>query len=131
MLPCFCRSYTIPHMAVADHCVSWGGVLGGFGSYLVIWAFLGMSTLITLGKDYISARSSRFAGQMTIWHNLLAIWLWRYLMSAIEGICFPGIVSVLDLINHYLPSYFLWSTGLLLGMLVTKKTAGRDGELLL
>lgn len=60
--------------------------------------------------------------QMIIWHNLLAIWLWRYFISALEAIGIPGIVSVLGLILYYIPTYFLWVTGFFFLMLVTKKT---------
>jgi len=63
---------------------------------------------------------------MTIWHNLLAMWLWRYLISGIEGISIPGVVSIIDLIIHYLPSYFLLTTAFLLAMLVTKKTSDTE-----
>ena len=59
---------------------------------------------------------------MIIWQNLLAIWLWRYFISAIEAIGIPGIVSVLGVILYYIPTYFLWVTGFMFLMLVTKKT---------
>ncbi|WWD19771.1 hypothetical protein CI109_104235 [Kwoniella shandongensis] len=62
---------------------------------------------------------------MTTWHNLLAIWLWRFLVSAIEGISIPGLISVIGLILHYIPSYFLWMTGFMFAMLMTKKTEKR------
>ena len=103
-------------------------VLGGLGSYLTIWVFLAISTINTLGKDFVSSRTSApdFTHQMTIWHNLLALWLWRYLISAIEGITVPGVASLIGLVTHYLPSYFLWVTAFLFAMLVTKKTAGRN-----
>ena len=107
---------------------SYVGALGGLGSYLTIWSFLSISTINTVGQTYISPKSSssEYIAQMIIWHNLLAIWLWRFLISGIEHISIPGLVSGLDLILHYLPSYFLWMTVFLFGMLVTEKTAGKD-----
>jgi hypothetical protein len=73
--------------------VSWVGFLGTSGSYFAVYIFLFISTSHHLGKDFISPSdsSSGFAAQMTIWHNLLAIWLWRYLISAVESLSIPGI----------------------------------------
>lgn len=105
--------------------VRWIGFLGSSGSYLAVYIFLFISTTHHLGKDFISPTesSSGFAAQMTIWHNLLAIWLWRYLISAVEGIAIPGLISVRGWITYHLPSYYLWITALFFSMLLTKKTA--------
>ncbi|CAD6589433.1 MAG: hypothetical protein TREMPRED_005354 [Tremellales sp. Tagirdzhanova-0007] len=110
-------------------CLLYTSILGVLGSYLTIWAFLAISTINSLGRDFVSSRAAtEFASQMTIWHNLLAIWLWRYLISAIEGITVPGVVSMVGLITHYFPSYFLWVTVFLFAMLVTKKTANKNTQ---
>ena len=100
-------------------------MLGATGSYMVVFGILGLATVNHVGKTFISptTSSSGFSSQMTIWHNLLAIWLWRYLVSAIEGIGIPGVVSVLGWIQYHLPSYFLWMTGFFFAMLMTAKTA--------
>jgi hypothetical protein len=105
--------------------VSWVGFLGTSGSYFAVYIFLFISTSHHLGKDFISPSdsSSGFAAQMTIWHNLLAIWLWRYLISAVESLSIPGIISVRGWITYHLPSYYLWITTVFFLMLVTKKTA--------
>ncbi|WVQ94846.1 hypothetical protein IAU59_001929 [Kwoniella sp. CBS 9459] len=105
----------------------WIGYLGSIAAYLIVWAFLALSTINSLGRPFIKKdeSSSGFYRQMKIWHNLLAIWLWRYLISAIEGISIPGLISVIGLIQYYLPSYFLWMTGLMFAMLITKKTEKR------
>ncbi|WWC72169.1 uncharacterized protein I206_106129 [Kwoniella pini CBS 10737] len=47
------------------------------------------------------------------------------LLFAIEGISIPGIISVIGLIQYYLPSYFLWMTGFMFAMLMTKKIEKR------
>ena len=62
---------------------------------------------------------------MIVWHNLLAIWLWRYFVSALEAIGIPGIVSVLGLMLYYIPTYFLWMTGFFFLMLITKKIGSK------
>ena len=103
----------------------WSGFLGSSGSYLAVYFFLFLQTTNHLGKDFISPTesSSGWTSQMTIWHNLLAIWLWRYLISAIETVQIPGIISVKGWILYHLPSYYLWTTALFFVMLLTKKTA--------
>ena len=63
---------------------------------------------------------------MITWHNLLAIWLWRYIISALEGISIPGVVSVIELITYHLPSYFLWVTAFMFAMMVTEKKVDGD-----
>ncbi|WVW81461.1 hypothetical protein I302_103455 [Kwoniella bestiolae CBS 10118] len=105
----------------------WIGYLGSLACYLIVWAFLSLSTINTLGAPFISKEdsSSGFYRQMKIWHCTMAIWLWRYLVSAIEGISIPGIISMIGLIQHYLPSYFLWMTGFWFAMLMTKKVEKR------
>ncbi|WVF67247.1 hypothetical protein IAT40_001995 [Kwoniella sp. CBS 6097] len=105
----------------------WIGYLGSIAAYLIVWAFLALSTINSLGRPFIKKdeSSSGFYRQMKIWHNLLAIWLWRYLISAIEDISIPGLISVIGLIQYYLPSYFLWMTGFMFAMLMTKKTEKR------
>jgi hypothetical protein len=91
---------------------------------MAVWAVLTFHTIQAISKPIIEKSDpTAFKEQGTIWHNLLAIWLWRYLFSAVEGISLPGIVSVLGLITHYLPSYFLWNTAFMFGMLVTKKVS--------
>ncbi|WVR03249.1 hypothetical protein IAU60_000240 [Kwoniella sp. DSM 27419] len=105
----------------------WIGYLGSTAAYVTVWAFLALSTINSLGRPFIRKEdsSSGFYTQMTIWHNLLAIWLWRYLISAIEGISIPGLVSVIGIIQYHLPSYFLWVIGFMFAMLMTKKTEKR------
>ncbi|WWC64759.1 uncharacterized protein I303_107370 [Kwoniella dejecticola CBS 10117] len=105
----------------------WVGYLESVAAYVTVWCFLALSTVNTLGETFVAKdeSSSGFFRQMKIWHNLMAIWLWRYLISAIEGIAIPGIVSVIGLIQYYLPSYFLWMTGFMFAMLMTKKTEKR------
>ncbi|WRT70074.1 uncharacterized protein IL334_007068 [Kwoniella shivajii] len=105
----------------------WVGYLGSTAAYVAVWCYLALSTIDTLGRTFIKKdeSSSGFFRQMKIWHNLLAIWLWRYLISAIEGISIPGLISVIGLIQYYLPTYFLWMTGFMFAMLMTKKTEHR------
>jgi len=102
------------------------GAMGGVGSYLTIWCILALSTIDQLGKDYTFASGKGFAAQMSTWHNLLAIWLWRYLVSAWEGLSIPGVISITGVITHYLPSYYLWITAFLFAMLITDKRASED-----
>lgn len=105
--------------------VRWTGLLGATGSYLSSYIFLLVFTIHSLGRDYISPTesSSGFQAQQTIWHNLLAIWLWRYLVSAVEGLSVPGLISVRGWVMYHMPSYYLWVTAFFMGMLLTKKTA--------
>jgi len=107
----------------------WQGVLAANSSYMLIWGLFALSTINSVGKEFVSPSksSSGFTRQMTIWHNLLGLWLWRYLVSAVESISIPGVVSVTGLITYHLPSYFLWMTGAFVGMLLTPKTASSDG----
>lgn len=121
MSDCFCKSLSRP----ACSCSSWVGYLGATGSYLTVWAFLGLQTINTLGQDFVAKTEPGYVSQMTTWHNLLAIWLWRYLISAVESVSIPGIVSVLGLILHYIPSYFLWVTGFMIAMLATNKSEAK------
>lgn len=104
---------------------SWTGLLGSTASYLSSYVFLLTTTMHNLGRDLIlpSESSSGWTAQQTIWHNLLAIWLWRYLITAVEGLSIPGLISVRGWILHHLPSYYLWITAFFIGMLVTPKTA--------
>lgn len=60
---------------------------------------------------------------MTVWHNLLGIWLWRYLVNAVESIQIPGIISVRGWILYHFPSYYLWMTVVFFVMMLSKKTA--------
>lgn len=60
---------------------------------------------------------------MTVWHNLMAIWLWRLLISVIEGTNIPGIASAIDFILYYIPNFYLWVTVFIFAALVTKQTA--------
>ncbi|GFZ50126.1 hypothetical protein JCM24511_07881 [Saitozyma sp. JCM 24511] len=109
------------------HGPSWVGYLGATASYLSTWFFLALSTLSHLSRPLADkADKEAYRAQQTVWHNLLAIWLWRYLISAVESITVPGLISVMGLILHYLPTYFLWMTAFFLGMMVTKKT--REGN---
>ncbi|XAO27431.1 hypothetical protein I312_106285 [Cryptococcus bacillisporus CA1280] len=62
---------------------------------------------------------------MTVWHNLMAIWLWKLLISAIEGTNIPGIASAIDLVLYYIPNFYLWVTVFIFAALVAKKTADR------
>ncbi|WVQ64556.1 uncharacterized protein L199_002723 [Kwoniella botswanensis] len=105
----------------------WIGYLGSMACYILVWAFLSLSTINTLGQPFIikEESSSGFYRQMKIWHCTMAIWLWRYLISAIESISIPGMISVIGLIQYYIPTYFLWMTGWWFAMLVTKKTEKR------
>lgn len=75
-----------------------------------------------MGADISKRDDPAYKPQMIIWHNLLAIWIWRYFISALEAIGIPGVVSILGLILYYIPTYFLWVTGFFFLMLVTKKT---------
>lgn len=110
--------------------LSWVGYLGATASYLSTWFFLALSTLSHLSRPLADkadkADKEAYRAQQAVWHNLLAIWLWRYLISTVESITVPGLISVMGLILHYLPSYFLWMTAFFLGMMVTKKT--REGN---
>ncbi|RSH93528.1 hypothetical protein EHS25_007886 [Saitozyma podzolica] len=109
------------------HGPSWVGYLGATASYLSTWFFIALSTLSHLSRPLADkADKEAYRAQQTVWHNLLALWLWRYLISAVESITVPGLISVMGLILHYLPSYFLWMTAFFLGMMVTKKT--REGN---
>ncbi|ORY34942.1 hypothetical protein BCR39DRAFT_490578 [Naematelia encephala] len=102
----------------------WVGYLGSTGSFLTIWFFLAISTINTIG-EYVPDQTTQleyYRTQQTIWHNLLAIWMFRFLISTLESISIPGLVSLLDVVLHHLPSYFLWITIFLFAMLLTKKT---------
>ncbi|OWZ67530.1 hypothetical protein AYX14_05672 [Cryptococcus neoformans] len=103
----------------------WTGYLGAKAAYFIIWAFLGVSTVNAFGQPLKSkeANSVKYYKQMTVWHNLMAIWLWRILISAIEGINIPGIASATGIILHYMPTFYLWAAVFMLSMLVTKKSA--------
>ncbi|WVQ86123.1 hypothetical protein IAT38_008291 [Cryptococcus sp. DSM 104549] len=105
----------------------WIGYLGAMAVYIIVWAFLSLATISTLGMEVINKKEnpSAFYAQMTVWHNVLAIWLWRYLIAAMESTSIPGVISVLGIILHYCPTYFLWMTALFFGMLMTKKTEKR------
>lgn len=88
-----------------------------------MWAFLTLQSISALGEDVVpSTDREGFKAQQTVWHNLLAIWLWRYLLSAVESISIPGLVSVIGLILFYVPSWFLWSTAFMYAMIATPKT---------
>jgi len=87
---------------------------------------LAFSTINALGADLADAKDALYKPQMIVWHNLLAIWLWRYFVSAIEGIGIPGIVSILGLLLYYIPTYFLWMTGFFFLMLITKKIGSKE-----
>lgn len=54
--------------------------------------------------------------------NILAIWTWRLLLSAIESIEIPGVLSVRDCLTYYVPSYYTWTTAVFVAMLVVDKT---------
>lgn len=84
-----------------------------------------MSTVNAFGQPLKSkeANSVKYYKQMTVWHNLMAIWLWRISISAIEGINIPGIASATGIILHYMPTFYLWAAVFMLSMLVTKKSA--------
>jgi hypothetical protein len=112
------------HAPLSSH-LRYCGVLGATGSYLAVYSFLFLSTTHHLGKDFISpsASSSGFVAQMTIWHNLLGIWLWRYLVNAVESIQIPGLINVRGWILYHLPSYYLWMTVVFFVMMLTRKTA--------
>ena len=84
------------------------------------------STINALGADLAESKDPGYKPQMIVWHNLLAIWLWRYFVSAIEGIGIPGIVSILGLLLYYIPTYFLWMTGFFFLMLITKKIGSKE-----
>jgi hypothetical protein len=90
-----------------------------------VWTVLTFHTVHALSKPIPdkTADSTAYKEQQTIWHNLLAIWLWRYLFTAVEGVTVPGLMSVIGLITFYLPSYFLWNTAFMFGMLMTKKVS--------
>ncbi|WVO16718.1 hypothetical protein L204_104399 [Cryptococcus depauperatus] len=100
------------------------GSVGSLAVYVAAWAYLSISTITMLGRRLVKKEesSSQHYKQMTNWHNTMAIWLWRFIISAMEGIHIPGIISAMDLILHYIPTYFLWATGFMFAMLMTKKT---------
>jgi len=120
---CSCAIAVSSRGVLAD--IRWVGVLGASGSYLAVYVFLFIATTHHLGKDFFSPSnsSSAFAAQMTIWHNLLAIWSWRYLISAVESLSIPGLISIRSWVTYHLPSYYLWVTAFFFLMLLTKKTA--------
>jgi hypothetical protein len=129
--PCYCEPHTTiacqSHSSNPAHGPSWVGYLGATASYLSTWFFIALSTLSHLSRPLADkADKEAYRAQQTVRHNLLALWLWRYLISAVESITVPGLISVMGLILHYLPSYFLWMTAFFLGMMVTKKT--REGN---
>ncbi|ALO60769.1 hypothetical protein CNI01355 [Cryptococcus deneoformans JEC21] len=103
----------------------WAGYLAAQAAFFIAWAFVGLSTVNALGQPLKTkeASSVKYYKQMTVWHNLMAIWLWRILISAIEGINVPGIASATGLILHFVPTFYLWATVFMLSMLVTKKSA--------
>ncbi|KIY35115.1 hypothetical protein I305_02682 [Cryptococcus gattii E566] len=105
----------------------WAGYLGGQAAYFIIWAFICLSTVNALGQPLKSKEvsSTQYYKQMTVWHNLMAIWLWRLLISAIEGTNIPGVASAIDLVSYYIPNFYLWVTVFIFAALVTKKTANR------
>jgi hypothetical protein len=105
---------------------SYTGYIGSSGSYLAVWGYLAFFTVDALGKNMATRESSKYTPQMTVWHNTLAIWLWRYLIATIEGLSIPGMISALQLIVYHVPTYFLWGTGLLTLMLLTPQTASKD-----
>jgi len=85
-----------------------------------MWCYLVYLTAEALGKKYVAkaASASGYEAQMVVWHNLLAIWVWRYLFSAIDG--------VRDIIEYYLPSYAVWVTLIMLAMIGTTMTASNE-----
>ncbi|WVN89269.1 uncharacterized protein L203_104490 [Cryptococcus depauperatus CBS 7841] len=85
------------------------GSVGSLAVYVAVWAYLSISTITMLGRRLVKKEesSSQHYKQMTNWHNTMAIWLWRFIISAMEGIHIPGIISAMDLILHYIPTYFL------------------------
>ena len=87
---------------------------------------MSFSTINALGADLADAKDPLYKPQMIVWHNLLAIWLWRYFVSALEAIGIPGIVSILGLLLYYIPTYFLWMTGFFFLMLITKKIGSKE-----
>ncbi|KAL7424484.1 hypothetical protein Q5752_000168 [Cryptotrichosporon argae] len=103
----------------------WIGYLGATGSYLVVWSYLCLQTVLSAGAPALPETSRGFAAQMAAWHNMLAIWLWRALVGTLDGMAVPGVVSARALLQYYVPSYNLWITALLVGMLVTRKTEKR------
>lgn len=92
---------------------------------MAVWTVITFHTIKSISSSIVdkTADPSGYKAQQNIWHNLLAIWLWRYLFTAVEGISVPGLMSVIGLITFYLPSYFLWNTAFMFGMLVTKKVS--------
>ncbi|KIR34249.1 hypothetical protein I352_03486 [Cryptococcus deuterogattii MMRL2647] len=103
----------------------WAGYLGGQAAYFIIWAFVCLSTVNALGQPLKSKETSstQYYKQMTVWHNLMAIWLWRLLISVIEGTNIPGIASAIDFVLYYIPNFYLWVTVFIFAALVTKQTA--------
>lgn len=92
---------------------------------MAVWAVLTFHTIEAISQLVVdkSADPSGSKEQGNVWHNLLAIWLWRYLFTAVEGVSVPGLISVIGLITFYLPSYFMWNTAFMFGMLMTKKVS--------
>ncbi|ODN73416.1 hypothetical protein L202_07941 [Cryptococcus amylolentus CBS 6039] len=102
----------------------WLGLLRETTAYLLIWGSILLSTVKVISQDQVQKQQdpAGYYNQMTVWHNLLAIWLWGFLISTIQSLAIPGLVSIKDLILYHLPSYFLWATLFILAMMLTKKT---------
>lgn len=99
------------------------GFVGATGSYVATWALLSLQTVSALGASVPrpSDDPKGYVEAMTTQHCLLAIWMWRYLLSTIESFTIPPFFSMIGFIMVYLPSYYLWVTAFFIGMLVTPK----------
>lgn len=99
------------------------GVLGSSGSYMATWGILSFQTISALGKSLPKSADGpdKINDQLTTRHCLMAIWMWRHLLSTIESISFPPFFSVIGFILTYLLSYFLWVTAFVMAMLITPK----------
>lgn len=102
----------------------WLGYLGALGSYIALWTVLAFHTINSLAAKEVDKDKDRsgYKEQQAEWHNLLAIWLWRYLFGTVESIAIPGVISVIGLVLTYLPTYFMWQTAFMVAMLFAEKT---------
>ena len=91
---------------------------------MALWAVLTFHTVNSLAAGVRDKDKDRekYKKQQAEWHNLLAMWLWRFLFTTVESVEVPGVVSVIGLILTYLPTYFIWQSAFMLTMLMTDKT---------
>ena len=105
----------------------WRGFLGATASSTIIFGFLAFATITNVGKLPVVTdpddprQEERRKRKFAQWYNLLAIWLWRFLFSLIEGLQIPGF-SMADFLARVFPLYWLLVTAFLWAMLSTDRT---------